>query len=151
MRQTRDDGYEVDDDPGRIELDVVHGFLRDAYWSVGVPRDVVERSLRGSTVMGLYAPDGGQVGMARAVTDRATFAWVADVFVLQAHRGRGLGRMVVAALLDHPDLQGLRWTMLATADAHELYRSHGFSELETPERFMGLSRRSTDASPEPGR
>lgn len=150
MRHTRDDGYEVDDDPGRIELDVVHGFLRNAYWSVGVPRDVVELSLRGSTVMGLYAPDGAQVGMARAVTDRATFAWVADVFVLEAHRGRGLGRMVVAELLDHPDLRGLRWTMLATADAHELYRAYGFAELDTPERFMGLARRSTDASPEPG-
>ena len=141
MRLTRDDRYEVDDDLGRIQLDVVHGFLHEAYWSAGVSRAVVERSLHGSTVVGLYAPDGGQVGMARAVTDRATFAWVSDVFVLEPHRGRGLGRWVVSALLEHPDVAGLRWTMLATADAHGLYRSLGFGGLDTPERFMGRARR----------
>ena len=141
MRLTRDDRYEVDDDLGRIQLDVVHGFLRDAYWSAGVSRDVVERSLRGSTVVALYAPGGDQVGMARAVTDRATFAWVSDVFVLAPHRGRGLGRWVVSALLEHPDVAGLRWTMLATADAHGLYRPFGFAELDTPQRFMGRARR----------
>ena len=141
MRHMREDRYEVDDDPIRIQLDVVHEFLRSAYWSLGVARDVVERALSNSTVVGLYAPDGRQVGMARAVTDRATFAWVSDVFVLEAHRGRGLGRWVVSALLDHPDVVGLRWTMLATADAHDLYRSYGFAELDTPERFMGRARR----------
>jgi GNAT superfamily N-acetyltransferase len=91
--------------------------------------------------VGIYAPDGDLVGMARAVTDRATFAWVSDVFVLEPHRGRGLGRWVVSALLGHPDVAGLRWTMLATADAHGLYRSFGFAELDTPERFMGRAQR----------
>jgi GNAT superfamily N-acetyltransferase len=129
-------GYEADDDLARIQLDAVHAFLTTAYWSEGVPRDVVERAIGGSVVVGLYAPDGTQVGMARAVTDRATFAWLADVFVLPEHRGHGLGRFVVEALLDHPALQGLRRIMLATADAHDLYRSYGFEELDDPGRFM---------------
>lgn len=136
MIQTRTDGFEVDDDTDRIQFDVVHSFLRQAYWSTGVPRDVVERAAANSLVVGLYAPDGRQVGMARAVTDRATFAWIADVFVLPQHRGRGLGGFVVKALLEHHDLEGLRRMMLATADAHGLYRRHGFSDLTDPERYL---------------
>jgi GNAT superfamily N-acetyltransferase len=136
MQRRRDDGYQADDDLTRIQLDVVHPFLTTAYWSVGVPRDVVERALAGSLVVGLYASDGAQVGMGRAVTDRATFAWLADVFVLPEHRGRGLGRFVIETLLDHPDLQGLRRIMLATADAHDLYRGYGFEELDDPARYL---------------
>jgi GNAT superfamily N-acetyltransferase len=136
MRRTREDGYEADDDVTRLELDVVHGFLTTAYWSQGVPRDVVQRAVANSVVMGLYGPDGGQVGMARAVTDRATFAWIADVFVLPEVRGRGLGRFVVETLLAHPDLQGLRRLMLATADAHDLYRRYGFEDLSDPGRYL---------------
>ena len=136
MHKTRQDGFEVDDDVERLQLDVVHGFLREAYWSPGIPRDVVERATRNSLVVGLYAPDGDQVGMARAVTDRATFAWIADVFVLRQYRGRGLGRFVVEALLEHPDLSGLRRQMLATADAHDLYRRYGFEDLPDPEVYL---------------
>jgi GNAT superfamily N-acetyltransferase len=136
MRRTHGDGYEADDDVARFQIDVVHEFLETAYWSSGVPRDVVERAIAGSVAVGVYAPDGGQVGMARAVTDRTTFAWIADVFVLPEHRGRGVGRFVVEALLDHPALQGLRRIMLATADAHDLYRSFGFTELSDPGRLM---------------
>jgi GNAT superfamily N-acetyltransferase len=87
-------------------------------------------------VAGLYDADGRQVGFARAVTDRATFAWIADVFVLESERGNGLGRFVVEALLAHPALQGLRRVMLATADAHDLYRSYGFTDLEDPSRIL---------------
>ncbi|HEU4542061.1 MAG TPA: GNAT family N-acetyltransferase [Jiangellaceae bacterium] len=162
MQQLREDRYEVDDDVERLQLDVVHGFLREAYWSPGVPRDVVERAIRNSLVVGLYAPDGRQVGMARAVTDRATFAWIADVFVLPQHRGRGLGRFVVEALLEHPDMSGLRRLMLATADAHELYRSYGFEDLADPESYLvrrvppevlysGGSGNTPDRRPEPSR
>lgn len=146
MKWLRDDGFEADDDVARIQLDVVHGFLRGAYWSPGVDRAVVERSLANSLVVGGYAPGGGQVAMARAVTDRATFAWVADVFVLPSARGRGLGVFVVETLLGHPDLQGLRRTMLATADAHELYRRFGFDDLPDPARFLvraGVAARPT--------
>lgn len=138
MQVTSLDGYIADDDPGRLDLDVIHGFLRTTYWSPGVPHDVVERSLANSLVVGLYAPDGIQVGMARAVTDRATFAWIADVFVVPEHRGDGHGSFVVSALLAHPDLQGLRRVMLATADAHELYRKFGFDALAHTDRYLAV-------------
>ncbi|MGH6920285.1 MAG: hypothetical protein ACREJ0_21585, partial [Geminicoccaceae bacterium] len=85
----RDDGYEVSDDPSRLDIDTIHGFLRTAYWSPGVSRETVERAAAGSVPMGLYAPSGAQAGYARAVTDRATFGYLADVFVLPEHRGRG--------------------------------------------------------------
>ena len=136
MQRTREDGYQVEDDRTRIQLDVVHGFLETAYWSPGVPRDVVERAVDNSIVMAAYSPTGEQIGMARAVTDRATFAWIADVFVLPEHRGLALGRFVVESLLEHPELQGLRRFMLATKDAHDLYRGYGFEELDDPGRYM---------------
>ena len=144
MRLTRTDGFEVDDDQGRLQLDVVHAFLTEAYWSRGIPRHVVELALANSLVVGLYGPDDGQVGMARAVTDRATFAWIADVFVVPGERGRGLGRFVVQALLEHPQLRGLRRLMLATADAHDLYRAYGFAELRDPETYLVRTVEPTD-------
>jgi predicted GNAT family acetyltransferase len=101
-----------------------------------VPRDVVERALAGSLNIGVYDAAGAQVAYARAVTDRATFAWISDVFVLESHRGHGLGKFVVSTLLEHPDLQGLRRVMLATADAHELYRAYGFDDLADPSRML---------------
>ena len=145
-------GFVADDDPGRLDLDVVHGFLRTAYWSPGIPRDIVVRAVANSLSLGVYVGDdgrggaggrGAQVGFARAVTDRATFAWIADVFVLPEYRGHGLGRFVVSTLLAHPDLQGLRRMLLATADAHELYRSYGFEDLDDPSRFLGVRRDPT--------
>lgn len=140
MQVTSADGYVADDDADRLDLDVIHGFLRTTYWSPGVPRGVVERALTHSLVVGLYAPDGTQVGMARAVTDRAPFAWIADVFVVPEHRGGGHGTFVVAALLDHPDLQGLRRVMLATADAHDLYRRFGFDEVPNVDHYLSVQR-----------
>jgi GNAT superfamily N-acetyltransferase len=131
-------GYEISTDPERLDLDVIHGFLVDAYWSPGVTRDVVERSIAGSLCFGLYAPGGGQAGFARAVTDRATFAWIADVFVLSEHRGRGLGVWLMETMLAHPDLQGLRRVILATADAHGLYARFGFEPLVSPQRFLAV-------------
>lgn len=129
--------YEISTDRSRIDLDRVHRFLStEAYWSPGVERDVVERSIAGSICFGVYAPDGQQVGFARAVTDKATFVWIADVYIEQEHRGDGLGKRLVEAVLGHPELQGLRRWFLATADAHELYRRYGFSELRDPQRFM---------------
>lgn len=120
------DGYEIDDDPGRLDVDAIWGFLREAYWSPNVPRDVVARSIPGSLCLGLYAPGGELAGFARAVTDSATYAWIADVFVLEPHRGRGLGLWLVETLLGHPRLQGLRMLTLNTVDAHSLYERFGF-------------------------
>ena len=140
------DGYLISDDPRRVDIEVTHGFLRTAYWSPGVTREVVERAVAGSLIIGLYDAEGRQVGFARAVTDRATFAWIADVFVLESHRGRGLGKWLVESLLAHPDLQRLRLTLLATADAHALYARHGFEPVDA-ERFMELRHSPADLYP----
>jgi GNAT superfamily N-acetyltransferase len=131
--------YEISTDPARLDLDRIHRFLStEAYWSPGVARDVVERSIGNALPFGVYAEDGSQVGFARVVTDYATFAWLADVYIEQDHRGHGLGKRLVAEVLEHPDLQGLRRWMLGTADAHELYRRFGFDELRDVKRFMAL-------------
>jgi GNAT superfamily N-acetyltransferase len=132
-------GYEISTDRTRLDLPRIHRFLStEAYWSPGVPRDVVERSIENSICFGVHAAGGGQVGFARVVTDRATFAWIADLYIEAGHRGRGLGKRLVSAILEHPDLQGLRRFMLATADAHGLYRQFGFDGLQGIERFMAL-------------
>jgi GNAT superfamily N-acetyltransferase len=132
-------GYEIDDDPARLDLDVVHDFVTGSYWAEGVPRDVVGRSVANSLNLGLYHA-GRQVGFTRAVTDRATFAWVCDVFVLPAHQGRGLGHWMIETLRVHPDLAGLRRFMLATADAHQVYADCGFAPLGDPGRYMEIRR-----------
>jgi GNAT superfamily N-acetyltransferase len=131
--------YEIDDDPARLDLDVVHGFVAGSYWAEGVPRDVVARSVANSLNLGLYHADS-QVGFTRAVTDRATFAWVCDVFVLPGHQGRGLGHWMIETLRAHPDLAGLRRFMLATADAHQVYADCGFAPLVDPGRYMEIRR-----------
>ena len=129
------DGYVISDQPERIDLDLTWGFLRASYWSPGVARETVERAIEGSLVFGLYAPDGTQAGFARVVTDRATFAWIADVFIVEEHRRAGLGKWLVETVLSHRHLQGLRQTLLATADAHDLYARYGFEPV-TPDTFM---------------
>ena len=105
--------------------------------AAGVPEDVVRRSVENSLVFGVYRGEE-QVGFARVVTDYATFAYLADVFVLEAHRGRGVGKWLIEVVLSHPDLRGLRRWMLATGDAHELYRKYGFAELARAEIFMEI-------------
>jgi GNAT superfamily N-acetyltransferase len=137
------DGYEIDDDPARLDLDVVHGFVTGSYWAEGVPRDVVARSVENSLNLGLYRGES-QVGFTRAVTDRATFAWVCDVFVLSGHRGLGLGHWMIETLRAHPDLAGLRRFMLATADAHQVYADCGFTSLGAPDRYMEIHRSPAD-------
>jgi GNAT superfamily N-acetyltransferase len=130
-------GYEISTDKARLDLDRIHRFLAtEAYWSPGVEREIVERSIDNSICFGVYSADGEQVGFARVVTDRATFAWLADVYIESDHRGDGLGKRLVATVLEHPDLQGLRRWMLGTADAHDLYRRFGFDGLKDVQRFM---------------
>ncbi len=135
------DDYTISDDPARLDLGVIHRYLsEESYWARGLPREVLERSVAGSLPFGIYLERAGeaaeQVGFARVVTDRATFAWLADVFVLPAHRGRGLSKRLLAAILAHPDLQALRRFLLATWDAHGLYRQFGFAEPARPDRLM---------------
>jgi GNAT superfamily N-acetyltransferase len=120
-------GYEVSNDPERLDVPVIHRFLsEDAYWCPGISRETVERSIAGSLPFGLYAPGGAQAGFARVVTDGATFGWIGDLFVLAEHRGKGLGKRLVEEILGHPGLQDLRQLCLRTADAHALYRRFGF-------------------------
>ena len=125
----RDDGFEASVDKSRIDLEVVHGFLRQIYWAENIPREVMERAIAGAMCFSVFDPSGAQVGFGRVVTDRATFAWLSDVFVLESHRGRGLAKWMVRLMLGHPELQGLRRWLLGTRDAQELYRSFGFSEV----------------------
>jgi GNAT superfamily N-acetyltransferase len=132
MSPVPDDGYEIDVEPGRVDLDVVWSFLGgEAYWGRWRTRDVVERQVRTAwRVVGVYAPDGSQVGFARAVSDGVALAYLADVFVLEAHRGRGLGRRLVEEMIDRGPGAGFRW-LLHTADAHGLYAGFGFAEPDT--------------------
>ena len=136
-REWRRGEYLISTDRSRLNLGVIHDFLSASYWAAGVPEDVVKRSVENSLVFGVYRGKG-QVGFARVVTDYATFAYLADVFVLEAHRGRGLGKWLIEVVLSHPDLRGLRRWLLATGDAHELYRKYGFAELARAEIFMEI-------------
>ena len=115
---------------------MIHRYLsEESYWAKGIPRQVVERSIENALCFGAYE-DGKQVGFARVVTDYAVFAYVGDVFVLDSHRGRGVSKMIMSAIMAHPSLQGLRRWSLLTTDAHGLYRQFGFSELANPEKHM---------------
>jgi len=126
----------VSTDRGRLDVNLIYEFLsKRSYWAEGVPRDVVERAIENSLCFGLFE-GGSQVGFARAITDYATFAYLADVFVLESHRGRGLSKFLMECIVKHPKLQNLRRWMLATKDAHSLYAKFGFAPLEQPERFM---------------
>jgi GNAT superfamily N-acetyltransferase len=144
MTDMADTEYLISTESAWLDLALIHHFLSEhSYWARGIPRDVVARSIANSLCFGLYASGKGmqsparrQVGFARVATDRATFAYLADVFVLPEHRGQGLSKRLMEAVLAHPDLQGLRRWMLATADAHELYRQYGFTALSQPDRFM---------------
>ncbi|MDH3685016.1 MAG: GNAT family N-acetyltransferase [Myxococcales bacterium] len=134
------DVYQVDTDRERLDRAGIHAFLVDSYWARGVERRSVDRAIEHSICFGLYCADR-QVGFTRVLSDRARFAYLADVYVLGAHRGRGLGRWLVACALEHPELADVwRW-LLATADAHGLYAQLGFAPLEAPARFMALQRR----------
>jgi GNAT superfamily N-acetyltransferase len=126
-------------DPARVDIGVVTACLASSYWAPGIPREVVERAVRGSIPFAIYDA-AAQVAFARVVTDAATFAYLADVFVVESHRGRGLGVWLMEAVVTHPSLQGLRRFALATRDAHGLYRKFGFTELAHPDRHMEIAR-----------
>jgi GNAT superfamily N-acetyltransferase len=125
----------VSDDRARMDMELVFGFISTSYWAAGIPRASFERACAGSLLFGLFLGQE-QIGFARVVTDRATFAYLCDVFTVEAHQRQGHGKQLIEALLEHPDLQGLRRFMLATRDAHGLYAKYGFTPLRTPDRMM---------------
>jgi GNAT superfamily N-acetyltransferase len=131
-------GYTISTDPGRLDRDFIHTFLAGSYWAKGIPREVLDRAIANSLSFGVYEGDR-QIGFARVITDKATYAYLADVFVLESHRGKGLGKWLVEVILAHPDLSGLRRWGLVTRDAHGLYSQHGFTPLSHPERHMEIS------------
>ena len=136
----------ISTDRARLDLDVIHGFLTNCYWAKGIPREVVRRSIEHSLCFGVYDGSGlareardaavAQVGFARVISDFATMAYVGDVFVLDTHRGRGLGGWLMESITQHPALQNLRRWILTTRDAHGLYARVGFTPVKSPERFM---------------
>ena len=134
--------YTVSTDKSKLDVDLIHRFLsEESYWAKGVPRAVVERSIANAICFGAY--DGtDQVGFARVISDCAVFAYIADVFVVPAHRGRGVSKLIMSAIREHPDLQSLRRWHLVTSDAHGLYAQFGFRALETPEKHMEVSVRN---------
>ena len=128
--------YTVTDDPTKLDVKAMHAYLRRSYWSEDIPLEIVERAARNSLCIGAYDASGAQVGLARFVSDFATFAYVCDVYVLEEHRGRGLSKAMMAMASSHPRLQGLRRWILATQDAHGLYEQFGFTALGHAERIM---------------
>lgn len=130
------DEFEISDDVSRLDIELIHNYLSsESYWAIGRDIKTVEQSISNSLSFGIYN-GGAQVGFGRVVTDYATFAWIADVFVLSEYRGRGLSKCLMEIMLAHPELQGFRRWVLATKDAHDLYRKFGFRELKRPERWM---------------
>ena len=128
--------YLISTDSALLDIRLIHDFLcNTSYWASGRSIEIVQRSIENSLSFGLFKRDE-QAGFARVVTDYATFGWVADVFILDEHRGQGLGKWLIDVIISHPDLQGFRRWVLATKDAHELYRRVGFRELHRPERWM---------------
>lgn len=130
------EGYRLTTDLSDMDFSVIHGFIKDSYWAKGIPESVLRKALLNSLCFGVLTEAGEQVGFARMITDKATFAYLADVFVLESHRGKGVSKWLMQAINDHPQLQGLRRTMLATQDAHGLYEQFGFAPVDQPDRLM---------------
>ena len=133
-----DEAYKISANFADMDLGVIHGFISESYWAKGIPVATLQRALENSLCFGVFTQSGEQVGFARMITDKATFAYLSDVFVLDAHQGKGLSKLLMAAILDHPDLQGLRRMLLATGDAHGLYQQFGFTAPASPEIYMEL-------------
>lgn len=128
----------ISDRREELDIETIHNFLCESYWAKGVPRSIVGKAINNSLCFGLYH-NSKQIGFGRAISDQATFAYLADVFVVPAYRGRGLGKWLVSCVLAHPELQGLRRWLLATLDAHGLYEQNGFVALQKPKWFMEIN------------
>jgi len=130
--------YRVSSELSEMDFDVIHGFIANSYWAQGMPAALLQKALSNSLCFGVFDKDNQQLAFARLITDKATFAYLADVFVLESHRGLGLSKMMMAAIMEHPELQGLRRIMLATRDAHGLYAQFGFGAVDHPETLMQI-------------
>jgi GNAT superfamily N-acetyltransferase len=137
--ESRREEFVISTAPARLDLVAVHAYLTRSYWAAGIAREVVEKSVAGSLCFGLYE-GSRQIGLARVITDKATFAYLCDVYVLGDYRGRGLAKWLMSVVRSHPDLQHLRRFVLVTRDAHGLYEQFGFSRLRQPDRYMEISR-----------
>jgi len=131
-------GYRITTDQDAMDFTVIHGFISQSYWAKGIPEATLKKAIKNSLCFGVFTEQNAQIGFARIISDYATFAYLADVFVLEDHRGRGISKWLVESIVAHPELQGLRRTLLATADAHGLYQRYGYTALQHPDRFMEI-------------
>jgi GNAT superfamily N-acetyltransferase len=133
--EARKGGFLISSDPGRLQLDRILEFIECSYWASDRPPEITARAIENSLCFGVFEKEN-QVGFARVISDYATYAWLCDVFIDEKYRGRGLGKWLVASIMSHPELQGLRRWSLATRDAHEMYKRFGFDKIKNPERLM---------------
>ena len=138
--ESKREGFVISTDTARLDIDAVHAYLSRSYWAEDISKEVVAKSIQGSLCFGLYEGTR-QIGLARAITDLATFAYLCDVYILEDFRGRGLGKWLMATVRSHPDLQNLRRFVLVTRDAHGLYEQFGFTRLSDSSRYMEIVRK----------
>jgi GNAT superfamily N-acetyltransferase len=131
-------GYRISYETNDMDVLVIHGYISRSYWAKNIPLNTMETAINNSLCFGVFTDSGNQVAFARMVTDSATFAYLADVFVLEEHRGHGISKWIMKTIIEHPKLQGIRRMALATSDAHGLYQQFGFKALNSPESFMEL-------------
>lgn len=131
-------GYKISSDTSDMDISVIHGYIARSYWAENIPLNTMEMAINNSLCFGVFTDSGNQVAFARMITDTATFAYLADVFVLEEHRGKGISKWIMKNIIEHPKLQGIRRMALATSDAHGLYEQFGFKALSSPKSFMEL-------------
>ena len=131
------DRFFISTEMEKFDIDLIHSFLTSSYWAEGISKEIIKRSIEGSLCFGVFENDK-QVGFARMITDKATFAYLADVFIIEDYRGLGLSKWLMEVIMSHPELQGLRRIILATRDAHELYKKFGFTPLNNVDRWMHI-------------
>ncbi|OBU21999.1 GNAT family N-acetyltransferase [Photobacterium aquimaris] len=131
-------GFSISANTEDMDLDIIFSFISESYWAKGIPEEILKKAIKNSFCFGVFEQTGKQVGFARLITDRATFAYLADVFILESHRGLGLSKWLISTIVEHQDICGLRRLMLATKDAHGLYAQYGFTTIENPEILMQI-------------
>ena len=131
-------GYKISSETSDMDISVIHQYISRSYWASNIPLSTMKKAVENSLCFGVFTDSGEQIAFARLITDSATFAYLADVFVLEDHRGKGISKWLMECIVKHPDLQGLRRMALATSDAHGLYKQFGFTPLKSPDTFMEL-------------